>query len=94
MSTIWAGAVAAAASAYVAFTLDEATGAVAGVTAAAGVTFTPDPGFGPLQGAFNSSWAPPGAQPADVPAAWADAAPGLLILQPGHSYRMIVEETS
>jgi hypothetical protein len=94
-SIIWQGTAArpGTASSNVAFTADPATGAIAQASTSGPVTFTPDPGYANLIGSFSSSINfPPGSMPADPAEAWPTAADHLVILNPGHTYTMVITE--
>jgi hypothetical protein len=92
---IWQGTAArpSTAAANVAFTADPATGEIAQASTSGPVTFTPDPGYANLVGSFSSSIDfAPGSQPADPAAAWPAASAHLVILNPGHTYTMVITQ--
>ena len=96
MAVIWEGTVTApfAGASAVTFTLDPATGAITQAASSGPIRFTPEPGYADLAGAFTSQVTfTPGALPADPAAAWAAAAPSLVILDPAKTYTMTITQT-
>lgn len=94
--TIWQGSVSSpyAGGAAVTFILDPMTGAVAQASSSGPIAFTAAPGYAALTGAFTSQVTfTPGDLPADPAAAWEQAQPSLIILDPAKTYTMTITET-